>query len=340
VSLDTDTLKAIACKMAYFMSEAGYTRELEEFLPTDRLEKVMRVDDEGNKQYRMPLIGFSDQINDYEVSDERKAEVISHIDSDLDNGLSFMAGCSISEMILMARETASRFDTARKENNEDDKVKYNRLMNLYTVPITEALCEKPYIFVLRDEKGEFVIKNNIVYLIYTNRYEMGRKGDGKLAPASIDNTNFMDKLVEASAVAALTDGPGLLCFVDTKLMREVALTWKKNEPLREELMIYMTQGLNLTYNDARYYYKRLKSDSSIFAEFISAIGTGDYPDVGMLNIEGHTARELADKHGYSVLEAYDALLSIKIDKNYIESESKNDNSNEEKKGLFGKIFKK
>jgi hypothetical protein len=339
VSLDTDTLKSIACRMTYFMEEAGYNRELEEFLPADELEKVMRVDDEGNKQYRMPLINFSDQINEYEVSEERKAEVVSHVDGDLDNGLSFMAGCSIAEMILMAREVATRFDTARKENNEEDKVKYNRLMNLYTVPITEALCEKPYIYALRDEKGEFVVKNNIVYLIFTNRYEVGRKGDGKIAPASIDNIPFMDKLVEASGVAAVTDGPSLLCFVDTKLMREVAIQWKKNEPLREELIIYMTQGQGLTYNEARYYYKRLKSDSSIFAEFIATIANGDYPEVGMLNIEGHTARELADKYGYSVLEAYDALLSIKVN-NKLEDKGEDNEEYEEKKGLFGKIFKK
>jgi hypothetical protein len=101
----------------------------------------------------------------------------------------------------------------------------------------------------------------------------------------------------------------------------------------------MTQGQSLTYNEARYYYKRLKSDSSIFAEFIATIANGDYPEVGMLNIEGHTARELADKYGYSVLEAYDALLSIKVN-NKLEDKGEDNEEYEEKKGLFGKIFKK
>jgi hypothetical protein len=320
---------------------AGYNRELEEIVTKDELEKVMRIENDV-KQYRMPLMYFCDKANDYDVSNERKAEVISHIDSDLDCGFSFMAGTSTAEMMVMLKEVATRFDTARKADNEEDKVKYNRLMNLFTVPLTESLCERAYIYALRDEKGEFVIKNNIMYLLLTNRYEAGRKGEGRLIPASIDNAGFMDKLCEAGNVVALTDGPSQLCLLDTKLMRDVALQWKKSEPLREELMIYMTQGLGLSFADARYYYKRLKSDSSIFAEFVSTVRNGDYPTVGMLNIEGHTAKDLADEKNLNILEAYDALLSIKIDKEYIESvESSNVESvdKDKKKGIFGKIFK-
>jgi hypothetical protein len=293
----------------------------------------------------MPLIDFSDQENEYDVSQERKTELFLHIDKDLDSGYSFMAGISTAEMIAMVREVSVRFDKARKENNEEDKVKYNRLMNLFTIPLTESLCEKPYIYALRDENGEFVLKNNIIYLILTNRYEVGRKGEGRIIPASIDNAGFMDKLVDAGSVVAVTDGPSLLCLLDTKLMRDVSLQWKKSEPFREELMIYMTQGIGISYQEARYYYKRLKSDSSIFAEFTAAVKDGEFPEVGMLNIEGHTAKTLAQEKGLNFLEAYDTLLSIKNDKEYlsdieaqqIEGET---GDKEEKKGLFGKIFKK
>jgi hypothetical protein len=335
VNLDTDTIKAVGCKLSYFMNIAGYNRQVEDFLEPEELEKVMRIDN-GEKQYRMPLIDFSDQRNEYNVSDERRAELIAHIDNDLDNGYSFMAGISTAEMIVMMREVSVRFDNARKDNNEEDKVKYNRLMNLFTIPLTESLCEKPYIYALRDEKGDFVLKNNIMYLILTNRYEAGRKGEGRIIPASIDNAGFMDKLVEAGSVVAVTDGPSLLCLIDTRLMRDVAAQWKKSEPLREELMIYMTQGLGIEYPQARYYYKRLKSDSSIFAEFTSAVRDGDFPSVGMLNIDGHTAKSLAEEKGLNLLEAYDMLLSIKNDKEFNEvTEDK-----EDKKGLLGKIFKK
>jgi hypothetical protein len=346
--------------MDYFKNVAGYNREVEEFLTDDELERVMRVDN-GNKQYRMPLINFCDQENEYDVSEMRKLELFSHIDNDMDNGYSFMAGLSTAEMIVMVREVAVRFDKARKENNEDDKIKYNRLMNLFTVPLTESLCEKPYIYALRDEKGDFVLKNNITYLILTNRYEAGRKGEGRLVPASIDNAGFMDKLVEAGSVVAVTDGPTLLCLIDTKLMRDVALQWKRSEPLREELMIYMTQGLGKSYPEALYYYKRLKSDSSIFDEFKQTVRDGRFPAVGMLNIEGYTAKTIARENSLEFLEAYDILLSIKNDKEYLAKyeASRKENSNKEssnkensnidasnqedvndKKGLFGKIFKK
>jgi hypothetical protein len=346
INLDTDTLNAVGCKMEYFKTVTGYNREIEDFLPAEELAKVMRVDND-KKQYRMPLFDFCDQYNEYEVSEERKAELISHIENDLDNGFAYFTGCTISEMIVMIRETATRFNNAVKENNDEDKTKYNRMMNLFTVPLTESLCERPYIYALRDEKGDFVVKNNIMYLLLTNRYEAGRKGDGKLVPAGIDNPSFMDKLVEAGAVVALTDGPSQLCLLDTKLMRDVAIQWKKAEPLREELMIYMTQGLDISFPEARYYYRRFKSDSSIFAEFTSTVRNGDYPQVGMLNIEGHTAKDLAEKYGYNVLESYDALLSIKIDKDHkvgveetVATASNEENGDKDKKkGLFGKIFK-
>jgi hypothetical protein len=342
VNLDADTKNAIGCRIDYFMNVAGYTREIEDFMPEEEIGQVMR-EVEGKKQYRMPLIEFCDKQNEYEVSDERKKELIGHIDNDLDNGFSYMAGLDTMEMMVMSREVATRFDNARKENNEEDKVKYNRLMNLFTVPLTESLCEKPYIYALRDEKGDFVLKNKISYLILTNRYEAGRKGDGRIVPASIDNAGFMDKLCEAGSVTALTDGPSLLCLLDTKLMRDISIQWKKSEPFREELMIYMTQGVGLSYPQAKYYYKRFKSDSSIFAEFTQTVKEGEFPTVGMLNIEGHTAKALAEENGLNILEAYDALLSIKVDKAYLEGVDADTDENGDKdvkKGLLGKIFKK
>jgi hypothetical protein len=342
VNLDSDTLHAIGCKVEFFKEAAGYSRDVEDILSGDGLAKVMRTDENGIKQYRMPIVPFYDRTNPYNISDERKAELISHIDSDFDNGLSYMAGCTIPEMIIVAREVATRFEAARKAEDEESKSKYNVLMNMLTVSLTEAVCEKPYIYTLKDDKGELTIKNNIAYLLVTNRYESGRNGEGRLMPVGIDNPQFMEKLCGAAKVTALTDGPSLLCLLDTKLMSEVAKQWKRSEPLREELMIYMTQGLGLSYEKAGYYYRRLKTDSGIFVEFMATVRNGEYPPMGMITIEGHTAKDIADTYGFNILESYDALLSLKADKNYL-SDSADEEANDstsEKKGLFGKIFKK
>jgi hypothetical protein len=160
----------------------------------------------------------------------------------------------------------------------------------------------------------------------------------------------MDKLVEAGSVAAVTDGPSLLCLLDTKLMRDVALQWKKSEPIREEFMIYMTQGLGKSFPEAMYYYKRLKSDSSIFDEFKQTVRDGRFPAVGMLNIEGYTAKTIARENGLEFLDAYDILLSIKNDKEFLANfdaskkgasdQEAQGQDKEEKKGLLGKFFKK
>lgn len=272
VNLDFDTVKAIGCKMQYIREIAGCQREVEEFLTEEELSQVVH-EENGEKKYRMPIIPFCDQENEYSVSDARKAELIAHMDQDSDHGFAYMAGCSIIEMMIMMQEAAVRFDAARKAEEQETVETYTLLMNRITLYLTEALCERPYIYTLKEENGDFTLRNNIAYLIVTNRYEAGRKGDGKLMPAGIDNPQFMEKLCETSRVAALTDGPSTLCMMDTKLMSEVAKQWKKAEPVREEFMIYLTQGCGFSYPEAGYYYRRLRSDSSIFWSLPPLSGT-------------------------------------------------------------------
>ena len=345
VNLDFDTVDAIGCKMQYIREITGYKREVEELLPEEELSQVMH-EENGGKKYRMPIIPFCDQENDYNVSDERKAELFAHMDQDSDHGFAYMAGCSIIEMMTMMQEAAVRFDAARKASEQEAVETYTMLMNRITLYLTEALCEKPYIYTLKEENGDFTLRNSIAYLIITNRYEAGRKGDGKLMPAGIDNPQFMEKLCETSRVAALTDGPSTLCMMDTKLMSEVAKQWKKAEPVREEFMIYLTQGCGFSYPEAGYYYRRLRSDSSIFLEFASAVRDGAYPSIGMLTIEGFTAQGLAEQKGYTMPQAYDALLALRQNpesaKQFekMQQEEETSESDEDKKGFFGKLFKK
>ncbi len=339
VNLDFDTVDAIGCKMQYIREITGYKREVEELLPEEELSQVMH-EENGGKKYRMPIIPFCDQENDYNVSDERKAELFAHMDQDSDHGFAYMAGCSIIEMMTMMQEAAVRFDAARKASEQEAVETYTILMNRITLYLTEALCEKPYIYTLKEENGDFTLRNSIAYLIITNRYEAGRKGDGKLMPAGIDNPQFMEKLCEASRVAALTDGPSTLCMMDTKLMSEVAKQWKKAEPVREEFMIYLTQGCGLSYPEAGYYYRRLRSDTNIFLEFASAVRDGAYPSVGMLTIEGVTAQELAQQKNCMMPQAYDALLTLRLNPEREKQFEKMQQEEEDKKGFFGKLFKK
>ena len=348
VNLDFDTLDAINCKMEYIWNVTGYRREVEELLPAEVLSQVMR-EEEGEKKYRMPIIPFHDQDNAYNVSDDRKVELIAHMDQDFDQGVTYLAGCSVTEMMIMMQEAAVRFDAARKASDEETITKYTRLMNQITISLTEALCEKPYIYTLKEKNGDFTLKNNIVYLITTNRYEMGRKGEGQLMPAGIDNPQFMEKLCAASSVAALTDGPSTLCLMNTQLMSDVAKMWKNGEAFREEFMIYLTQGCGLAYPEATYYYKRLRSDHSIFVEFAAAVRNGAYPPVGMLTIEGFTAQELAKANDLNMLQAYDALLTLKEDPENAQKYKRTESTESveetaetdiNKKGLFGRLFKK
>lgn len=346
VNLDFDTVKAIGCKMQYIREIAGCQREVEEFLTEEELSQVVH-EENGEKKYRMPIIPFCDQENEYSVSDARKAELIAHMDQDSDHGFAYMAGCSIIEMMIMMQEAAVRFDAARKAEEQETVETYTLLMNRITLYLTEALCERPYIYTLKEENGDFTLRNNIAYLIVTNRYEASRKGDGKLMPAGIDNPQFMEKLCETSRVAALTDGPSTLCMMDTKLMSEVAKQWKKAEPVREEFMIYLTQGCGFSYPEAGYYYRRLRSDSSIFLEFASAVRDGAYPSIGMLTIEGFTAQGLAEQKGYTMPQAYDALLTLRQNpesakqfKKMQQEEETSESDMEDKKGFFGKLFKK
>ena len=321
VCLDADTKHSIACDIGYFKKAVGYTKPVEDLLLRADLEKVMR-EENGEKKYRLPIVPFYDQHNDYDISEERMAELISHLDNDFDNGFAYMALLDVPEIMVIMGEAAKRFDKARNENDEESRNYYNHILSRIMIMLTEALCEKPYIYALRQEDGDFALRNNMVYLVVTNRFEAGRRGEGRLTPAGIDNPQFMEKLCEKSRVAALTDGPNMVCIVDTMLMNEAAKQWKKTEALREEILIYMTQGCGLAYDEAVRSYKRLKSDNDIFVEFVSAVRNGEYPPMAMLEVAGYTAKTLADEFGFNMLQAYDGILSLKEDKAYLEKYKK------------------
>ncbi len=351
ITLEADTKNAVVCKMEFFKNASGREFDLEKLLDG---ETLAAISNEGNtdKKYRIPAVPFYDRTNEYIISKERISELTAHIDNDADQGLAYLSGCTLAEHMAYMREAAARFEKARNEKDEEKLASYNRLLNKLTVPLTELLCEMPYIYTLRDEKGGFVLKNELAYLIVTNRYEAGRKGEGKLMPAGVDNEQFTQKLCEACKAAVLTDGPSLLCILDTKLMSEVAKKWKESEAFREELMIYLTQGCGFSYNEALHRYKRLKTDGSIFAEFTMAVRDGAYPSVGMLNIDGNTASTLAEQNGLNFAEAYDRLLSIRLgepvpaqttdttDTNVTKAVSQDTPDENGKKGLFSKLFKK
>lgn len=313
VCFDADTKQSIVCNIGYFKKAAGYSRPVEELLEEDDLEKVMR-EENGKRKYRLPIVPFCDMHNEYALDDEKKAKLISYIDNGFDKCPSYMALLNVPEIMLLMNEAARRFGNARKDDDGEAKIKYAQMMNKIAVPLVESLCEKPYIFALKHENGDFALINNIPYLIVTNRFEAGRRGDGRqaqLMPAGIDNPAFMEKLCEKSSAAALTDGPNIICVMDTRLMSEAAKQWKKSEALRAELLIYMTQGCDIEYADALCRYKRLKSDNDIFVEFVSAVRNGEYPPRAMLEIGGYTAKTLADEQGCNMLEAYEKILELK-----------------------------
>lgn len=344
INLDFDTIRAISCKLEFFKNASNREFNLEALtseITKEQKDAVCRETEDGI-QYRMPFLPFYDRKNSYNVSAQRREEVISHIDADFDNGLSYLAGCMLPEMIYFMRELAQRFETARTNEDEEQKSKYNRLMNLATLPITEALCEKPYVYSLREKDGSFTLKNNLAYIIITNRFEALRNGEGRLMPSGVDNPEFMKKLQEAANVAALTDGPNALCLMDTRIMLEAAKQWKKSEPIREEMMIYLTQGCSMTHERARYCYKRLKSDNDIFVEFVSTVRNGEFPPMGMITVQGHNAKEIAEGFGFGIAEAYDALLSLKADSNYLNNlgNGGKETAEEDKKGILGRLFKK
>lgn len=346
INFDMETESAIGCKIPFFAEATGLETELEKILTEEECAMV-KSENDGKVGYRFEPISFVETNNPYNISEERQEELKKHIDTDKDMGVAYMAGCTVPEMLVMLREAGQRFDEARNKQDAELAKKYNILMNLMTIPLTEELCEKPYVYSLRDEAGELMLRNNIGYLIITNRFETGRNGEGRLMPVSIGNEQFMSKLLESSKVVAVTDGPGLLALADVRLMMEAAKQKRKNEPLKEELMIYLTQGLNLSYEKASYYYRRLKTDNSIFVEFAGCVRNGDYSSAGMVTVEGYTAKKLADEKGLNPLQAYDMLLQLKENPNALKeskavdmADSAKTEVSEEKKSFFGRLFKK
>lgn len=326
VNFDMDTPMAIGCKLDFLIETLGYTVDC----PEDQ-----------KQFYPIP---FVNQENPYIMTEERKEEVVKHVKEDFDQGISYLAGdASISEMVVAMQAATVEFDAARQAGDEAKLKECNILMNKISLVLTEALCEKPVIFTLRDKEGELLTKDGLAYIIITNRFESARSGEGQLAPANIVNLTFMEHLSQKSQVVVVTDGPNVMCLLDVKFMMEIIKQHKAEESLREELMIYMTQGLDMAYEDAKRYYKRLKTDREIFKEFTVCVRNGQFSRAGM-EIAGYTAEKLATEKNLSLVEAYDMLLSLKGDKDAVKKATASKGSatseTEEKKGFFGKLFKK
>lgn len=344
INLDMESSMAIGSSMKFFVESAGIETDLTKLLTEEERAQVVQEHDD-KIAYRILPLSFVDTKNPYAVSDERKAELVKHMDEDSDQGIAYLAGCTLSEMMYMLREAGERFETARNKQDDALAKKYNVLMNLITIPLTEVLYEKPYVFSLRDENGEILLRNNIPYIIVTNRFENNRSAEGNLMMVSMGNETFMKKLSDAGTVVAITDGPNVLALADVRLIAEAIKQKEKNESIKEELIIYLTQGLNLSYSEALYYYRRLKSDNAIFVEFTGCVRNGEYSSVGMVTIEGYTAKKLADEMGYNPLQAYDMLLQLKDNPKALKESKKaeaseNREASEAKKSFLGRLFKK
>lgn len=352
VNLDMESEKAVGCQIPFFMEVAGMETDLKKVASAEDYEQVATEVD-GKMAYRMPVLSFVEPDHFYEVSEEKKAEIKEHLENDADMGVAYATTCTLPEMIYLLNQAGLRFDAARKAGNEEETKKMNRMMNLMTIPITDSILEQPFIYTLRNEDGSFALKNNFAYLLITNRFETGRSGEGKLSPAGIDNESFMEKLEEASKIAVLTDGPNGLCLMDVHLMAEVAKQKKKQEAMMEEILIYMTQGLGMKYTDALMAYKHIKIDNDIYVEFISCMRNGDYAPRGLVTVDEYTAKRIAEEKNLNPVEAYCALVDRKyyngqhtvvkksIDEAQKTEEPMNETTSlEEKKSLFGKLFKK
>ncbi|MBQ7944252.1 MAG: hypothetical protein IJ326_09355 [Lachnospiraceae bacterium] len=331
VNFDMDTPKAIGCKVDYLIETLGYTVDCPE---------------EQKQFYPIP---FVNQEKPYVISEERKNEILKHVKEDFDNGVSYLAGdATISEMILAMQAATLDFDAARQAKDEAKVKSCNLLMNKLSLILTDALCDKPIIFTLRDEQGEIYTKDELAYIIITNRYESSRSGEGKLAPASVENLAFLEQLAQKSQVVVVTDGPNVMCLLDIRLIIEIVKQRKMEEALREEMLIYMTQGCDMSFAEAKRYYNRIKTDREIFKELTVSMRNGQYSKAG-IEVAGYTAETLATEKGLSLVEAYDMLLGLKGDPSAAKKQTavkaavKTEEASaetEEKKGFFGKLFKK
>lgn len=328
VNFDMDTPMAIGCKLDFLIETLGYTVECPE---------------EQKQFYPIP---FVNQDKPYVIADEKKAEIMKRVKEDADHGIPYLAGdATISEMILAMQIATVEFEAARQSGDEAKIKNCNILMNRISLILTNALCEMPVIYSLRDEKGEVLTKEGLAYIIITNRFESSRSGEGQLAPANVENLTFMEQLSQKSQVVVVTDGPNVMCLLDVKFMMEVIKQRKAEESLKEELLIYMTQGCDMTYGEAKRYYNRLVTDREIFREFVVTVRNGQFSKAGM-EVAGYTAEKLSVEKSLSLVEAYDMLLCLKSDGDAMKkaktvtADTATNAETEEKKGFFGKLFKK
>ena len=146
--------------------EDGFGAEIEYLMKLLGLEKV-----EATEFDEVIVEDFS---NPYKISNERAGEILNHIfitsqdelvDA-IENKENLAENCFVYNYIQ-----TNLIKQAKENGSEEDSKYFENLEELLIKEIKRKLLEKPFYIFKSKENGEVVIKNESMYLLYTNRFK-------------------------------------------------------------------------------------------------------------------------------------------------------------------------
>lgn len=197
---------SFGCSISWFMKINKLSNEMSMLLSKDELEKQI-AENSGNIPIRFNPIKIHNFDNKYVLDHDSSKAILQKVFE----GESFEEQFTIfsKESLFACCHTMDYLYTqmipmAEKDNKAEDVMYFKAATKTLEIVIKGKLSETTQLFTLANpETNEIIVKNDVVYILYTDRYKY--MGQYKYIPLGTS----IEKLLEQMGVAKVmvTDGP-------------------------------------------------------------------------------------------------------------------------------------
>jgi len=197
---------SLGCSISWFMNINKLSSEISMLLSKQDLNKMLR-ENSDNIQLRFNPIKISDFDNKYILDSDTSKVILKKVfeGDSLEEQFTIFSNESLFECCHTMDYLYTRMIPIAEKDNKIEDVKYFKAVaEKLELVIKVKLSEMKQLFTLANaETNEIIIKNDAVYIIYTDRYKY--MGQYKYMPLEKSLERFLEQV--GVAMAIVTDGP-------------------------------------------------------------------------------------------------------------------------------------
>ncbi len=210
------------CNISWFFEVNNLSvSEVSMLLSKEEYERMLNNNEKPMLRFnQLPIYGFEPR---YMVSDERAKEILGHVFAEVETYGElqeiFLNQESLHENCFVADYINTRMIPSAQQENKQEHVEWFRNVDYALgVVVWNRLFEQPVYTLTDRQSGELMIRNESMYVIYTDMYKyMGQFGYRRL-----DGKDELMELVKAHGIKRLvvTDGPHGMVMLGENIFNE------------------------------------------------------------------------------------------------------------------------